>query len=280
MSKTNRSGDFLISKTAALFGLITLLVLGLFGTLSAQTVNQGYNSDEPLQKGMLVVSKQDDPNKVERATNENIDRLKGVVVQQNDSPVTLAGEGQNVFVATNGEYEVLVSNESGPIKRGDYLSVSSLAGIAMKATDEQPVVLGQASADFAGSEDSIGSYQDPQTKQTVNFGRILVSVSISRNPLLREDLGSRIPAAIQRISVAVAGKQVNTARVWLAVAVFLGTVFVVGTMLYSGARSSLISVGRNPLSRAVIIRGLLQVVVLSVIVFITGMFGVYLLLKL
>jgi hypothetical protein len=54
---------------------------------------------------------------------------------------------------------------------------------------------------------------------------------------------------------------------------------VAGIMLYSGARSSLISVGRNPLSRSVIIKALGQVVVLSLIVFISGMFAVYLLLK-
>ena len=63
-------------------------------------------------------------------------------------------------------------------------------------------------------------------------------------------------------------------------AVFLGSALITGVMLYSGARGSLISVGRNPLSKGAILKGLIQIVILSLTVFITGMFGVYLLLKL
>lgn len=281
MAKTNSNFSLLSAKWFLAVGVF-LLIFGWIASisLSAQTVNQGYKSDEPLQKGMLVATAADDASKVEKLTKDNIDRLKGVVVDKNDSPVTLADSGNNVFVATSGSYQVLVSTENGEIKKNDYIGISSLAGIGMKASDSLPVIIGRASIDFNGREDSIGSYEDPNTKQKINFGRIPVAVAIERNPLLKDEKGNSIPKLLQRVSVTVAGKQVNTARIWLATAVFLGTAFIVGVMLYSGARSSLISVGRNPLSKSVIVRGLLQIVVLSVIVFITGMFGVYLLLKL
>jgi hypothetical protein len=45
-------------------------------------------------------------------------------------------------------------------------------------------------------------------------------------------------------------------------------------------RSSMIALGRNPLSRKSILRGMFQVIITSIIIFICGLFGVYLLLKL
>lgn len=65
----------------------------------------------------------------------------------------------------------------------------------------------------------------------------------------------------------------------MVTATFLGSSLVTGIMLYSGARNSFISVGRNLLSKLVIIKGPGQVVILSLIVFISGVFEVYLLLR-
>jgi hypothetical protein len=275
MTKINTIFKF---KTYVLIVAVSILVLLQFSVV-AQTVNQGYNSDEPLQKGMIVVIKDNDANKVDKATSESIEKIKGVVVQQNDSPVTLSSSGQNVFVATTGIYETLVSDENGSIKAGDYISISSLAGIGMKAKDDQKIVVGRAAADFDGQQGKVGSSEDPKTKAKINFARIKVSVGVSQNPWLRENFGNAVPRFVQKLSISIAGKPVNTTRIWMATAVFLGTALIVGVMLYSGARSSLLSVGRNPLSKSAIIRGLGQVVVLSLIVFVSGMFAVYLLLK-
>lgn len=280
MAKTNIKTHFLLSRLAALVALATLIAGSANGILSAQTVNQGFSSDTPLRKGMIVATAAGDETKVEKANNKNFDRLKGVVVEKNDSPVTLADSGKNVFVASTGIYDVLVSNENGEIKSGDYVSISSLDGIAMKANDEQAIVIGRASTGFNGKDGSIGSYQDSKTKQTVYFGTVKAAVAVGHNPWLRTQKGNTVPKIVQKVTTTIAGKPVNTTRAWLATAVFLGTIFVVGIMLYSGARSSMISVGRNPLSKGVIIKGLLQVVILSVSIFVSGLFGVYLLLKL
>jgi hypothetical protein len=51
-------------------------------------------------------------------------------------------------------------------------------------------------------------------------------------------------------------------------------------ILYSGVRNTLISIGRNPLSKKTIYKGLIQIILMGLIIFITGLFGVYLLLKL
>lgn len=278
MIKIDNFQKLLISTVA----LTALIVLPFFLTptyLKAQSLNQGYKSDQALQKGMLVTEKEDDSSKIVAVTHETLNKLKGVIIQQNDAPFTVAAEGENVFVANSGIYEVLISNENGEIKSGDYISISSLAGIGMKATEDQALVLGRATVDFKGEGDSVGS-TNISTGQSVKFGRIPVAISITRNPWLKESKTNSIPKVLQNVSISIAGKQVNTARIWMATAVFLASILVTGVMLYSGARSSLISVGRNPLSKSVLIKGLMQVVVLSLIIFISGMFAVYLLLKL
>ena len=55
---------------------------------------------------------------------------------------------------------------------------------------------------------------------------------------------------------------------------------IAGSLIYSAVRSSLIAIGRNPLSKKSIIRGLFQVVIIGLMVFLSGIFGVYLLLRL
>lgn len=260
------------------FALLALTLAFLAGLLSAQTLSQGYFSDEPLQKGMLVAEKEGETGKVVALMADKLDKLKGIVVQQNDSPVTISSEGQNIFVASTGQFEVLVSSENGPIAAGDYLSISSLAGIGMKANEDQNLVIGRASAGFDGKANVIGLTEFGGRK--ISFTRIPTVIEIGRNPFYKSPEGTSIPRLLEKVSLTLAGKPVTPSKIWLATAVFLGSLFMTGIMLYSGARSSLVSVGRNPLSKSAIIKGLGQIVVMSFIVFIVGMFGVYLLLKL
>ncbi|HEX5796833.1 MAG TPA: hypothetical protein VFX86_00400 [Candidatus Saccharimonadales bacterium] len=268
------------SKILAVIFLSVSSLLVITGMLSAQTLNRGYKADQTLQKGMLVKEKDGDPTKVEPLTRETLDSLKGVVVARNDSPVVIASEDQTVFVASTGVYEVLVSDENGMIEPGDYLSISSLSGIAMKATREQSLVLGRAAAAFSGQGDAIGSTARESDNKQINFGRIETDIAIAANPLQKNSRLDTVPKILREVSSSVAGQPVSNARIWLASIVFIATSLLTGIMLYGGTKSSLLALGRNPLSKASIIRGLLQVVILGLTVFICGMFGVYLLLKL
>lgn len=261
--------------------LMLLIVMSLMSPLQAQTVTQGYSSDQQLQRGMLVAVKEDDPSKVEALKFDSLDRLKGVVVQPNDSPVTLSSEGQKIFVADNGTYEVLISSENGPIKAGDYISISSLAGIGMKASEQQALVIGRALKNFDGTTDTVASSEvGGNTTENAKFGRIPVAVAVSRNPQLKIPEKDKIPDLVQKLSNTIADKPVKSIRIYMSLAILLATTIVAGITLYSGIRSSVISIGRNPLSKGMILKGMMQVVLLSVIIFITGLFGVYLLLKL
>ncbi|HEX4774835.1 MAG TPA: hypothetical protein VH234_04940, partial [Candidatus Saccharimonadales bacterium] len=61
--------------------------------------------------------------------------------------------------------------------------------------------------------------------------------------------------------------------------IFLVTAAAAVTILWSGVRSGLISLGRNPLSRHTILSGMYKVIFTGLGIFILGLAGVYLLLK-
>lgn len=282
LPKTNTKRRFFSKERLfATAGLAILVVLSLVRPLSAESVAKGYSSDQTLQRGMLVSVKLDDPKKIEAVTADSLDRLRGVIIQPSDIPVSLSTKGQKILVANSGTYDVLISDQGGPIVPGDYISISSLEGIGMKASQEQRIILGQAITEFQGTTDSIGSsILEGNDQQKVNFGRVKVSIAVNNNPLFKTPETPKIPGILDKISQTIANKPVSPPKVYLAVAIFSVASIISGIMLYSGARNSLISLGRNPLSKKDILRGLLQIVILSLIVFITGLFGVYLLLKL
>ncbi len=263
---------FLSVKVVLAFWAIVLVAS--FGVVSAQSVLQGYSSDEDLQKGMLVALKEGDTSEVVALSEKNSGRFKGVVVDKNDSPVTISDESHKLFVATTGPYELIVTDENGSIKKGDYISISSTAGIAAKANETQDFVIGVATGEFKGGGDSVGS-----TSKKANVGRILVDVNFGKNPG-RKSTDNKVPAVLKKVSQTIADKPVSTIRIYLAVFIFIVSAAITGLMLYSGVRNTVVSIGRNPLSKGTIYRGLFQVVLLALIIFLVGLFGVYLILKL
>lgn len=267
-------------RCAAGFALAALIFLNLTGRLGAQSVTQGYGTDETLQRGMVVGLAEDDPTKVEMVNLDKISHMLGVVVDANDSPITISGEEEKVFVATIGRYEVLASDQNGAINVGDYVTVSSVSGIAMLATYDESDILGRALSGFDGSSAVISTSTLKDTtgqERNVNIGRIEVDINIGNNPLAKSSAVT--PEWLGRIGQAVAGKSVSPARIYISAAIFLVGAFIAGAVLYAGIRSSIIAIGRNPLSKKSILRGLLQVVFTSLIVFIISVVGVYLLLR-
>lgn len=268
-------------RIVALLGLVFLIAMGLQHPLSAQAVTEGYNADLTLQRGMIVMLKKDDPTKVELVTTETSEKMHGVVVAANDAPLTLSNSGQRVFVATNGHYDVLVSTQNGPVKAGDYITASAVSGIGMKASEKEPYIIGRALADFDGKKDVIGSNEVKDStgnKLSVSIGRVQMDVGVAKNPLLKAT-EPNVPEFLMKAATAIAGKPVNPVRVYMGVLVFGICTVVAGTLMYGGVRSGLISIGRNPLSKKSIIRSMFQVIVTGLIVFVTGVFGVYLILR-
>jgi len=171
----------------SIVGLALLIGVAKYGPSLAQTITQGYAADSTIQRGTIVSINLDNPKKVEPATLDNNDRLQGVVVSKNDASFTLSSEEQNVFVATTGRYEVFVSNENGVVQPGDLLTVSRVAGIAMKAGENDLYVIAKAIGGFDGQAAvlSTTTIDDGGVDTKVAIGRVQADIGVAGNPLFK-----------------------------------------------------------------------------------------------
>lgn len=251
----------------------------------AQNVTQGYQSETPLQKGIIVQLKKGDGSKVEPLTQSSDASMLGVVVSASDSPVSLSSNGnmQQVFVANYGRYDVLVSNQNGPITTGDYITISSLNGVGMKAQPAQTVVLGKALAGFDGQtkvESSASLTDSLGNKKTVTLGRIPVDISISRNPLFEPETPPGVPRILEKAAQIVTDRPVGAVRIYAGLGVLLLSIIIAGSILFAGVRSGMTAIGRNPLAKHSIVRNLITVTLIALIIITIGLLAVYLLLRL
>ncbi|HSX43207.1 MAG TPA: hypothetical protein VLF59_03915 [Candidatus Saccharimonadales bacterium] len=247
---------------------------------------QGYASTGALQIGTIVQLQQakDGAHTVAAASSKNPNQMFGVTVDPHELSLTLSSDNlaNEVYVANSGTYTVLVSNQGGPIQVGDFVTISAINGVAMKASTDDATVFGRAVSAFSG-KNGIGNVTlkniSGQTTQTVTLGTATVSINIERNPdkiSTKEDL----PKFLQDVGQAVARKPVSPIRIYLSIIITGLTIVVALVMLYSGIRHALIAIGRNPLSKKSIFRGLLEVILTGFLILIIGLFAVYLLLKL
>jgi len=248
-------------------------------------VTQSYNADKKVQVGMVVKLKEDKTKTVIPLTSKESKDLLGVVVSIKEASIVLTPESateQQVLVASTGSFNVLVSNQGGSIKSGDYLAVSALSGIAMKASAQEINVIGRALSDFSGTSNVIGNVQLKDTlgrNSSVAISRVKVDLRISINPLYQRTVDF-VPAFVSGFADGIANKPVSVARIYLSTVILVVTAFVAANMMYSGIRNGMLAVGRNPLSKKSIIKSLIQTVIAGLIIFLAGIFGVYLLLKL
>ncbi|GAC1391572.1 MAG: hypothetical protein NVSMB46_04600 [Candidatus Saccharimonadales bacterium] len=282
MSKTKIIQLITWQRVFALAGLIFLISFSMVHGTHAQTFTQGYASDKPLQRGMIVQINKKDTTKVEPVTTATMDQIYGVVVDANDASVTLGADNRQNYIATTGQYDALVSTQNGPVATGDFITVSAIDGIGAKASSKEPYVLGRAIEAFDGKTKVVSTIDQKDSSghsQTLALGRVKVSIVVARNPLLKGAVPD-LPEFLRKATDAIAGKPVNAAKAYIGVVIFIVSTVIAGSLMYSGIKSAIISIGRNPLSKKSIFRSMTQVILTGLIIFISGIFGVYLLLKL
>lgn len=263
--------------TGVLKGLLAsvLLVSAMASTVvAAESLVQHFTSKTALEPGWVVALTKDDGRAVEPAPATDTSRMYGVVIDPSQVPFTVKREGvEQVYVATSGTYPVFVSTQNGEISPGDFISMSATDGIAAKALSRQNYMLGKAVQKFDGKQDVITKSADGSA-----IGRINVTVIPGKNPLVESDVA--VPSALRKVGEGIAGKDTAALRLYTALAVFMITSMVSSVVLWVGVRGGMIAIGRNPLSRRYIIRGLIQVIAISMLIFVIGVVAVYLLLRL
>lgn len=238
---------------------VSLFVLTLAPALAAATsvISVAYPASQPLAAGTLV-SLNKETNGVEPATTKNADNLLGAVVLDGNSLLSFEGSGSSVQVTTSGVTQVEVSDINGAINPGDSITASPIAGVGMKATTNVKII-GVAQASLASSSGAQKQTVTDQTgkKQQVLIGTVPVDINVAY--FFKTPDKSIIPQTIQNLANTVAGREVAPLPILLSAAIIIVSIIAISSLISSAVRSSIISVGRNPLSQAAVYRNLLQV---------------------
>jgi hypothetical protein len=261
-------------------GLLLVAVTSIFiasSALAITPISQGFLTSDKLSLGSIVSLEENTADRVSAASSSNVESIFGVVIDPGNSLLSLSSGGSNqVQVATSGVVQVLVSNINGDVKTGDSITASPIAGVGMIATSNTKVV-GIAQEGLTNNNSSEQSYTDKSgQKHSVRIGQIPVLV----NPAYyyKQPEKTLIPTAVQNVANALAGKKVSPVPILISTGIFLVTLIVVVSIIYSMIRSSIISVGRNPMSQSAIYRDIIQLSALVLAILGVSFTSIYLIL--
>lgn len=286
-----RWGKMIQWSALILAGLFCVFAFSSHGTLAVSANSQGggniqgYSADRLLDNGIIVQLTGEKSNRVQPARQAELQNMFGVTVdpQQLSVRVSRPELENETFVSVSGTYNTLVSTQNGAISPGDYVTLSSIDGVAMKAGYDEPTVFGRAVTGFDGKGVVLGAVTLKDTKgndnRQVKLGQIPVTIDIKRNPN-QKSTKAKVPEALERIGQAIAEKEVDPIRIYLSMAITAISLIASIIVVYSGVKNSVISIGRNPMIKKSIFRALLEIILTSFLILIIGLFAVYLLLKL
>lgn len=223
---------------------------------AGSSIAQGFQVGGPgIVSGALVSLRTSSASTVELSSVQNRDRLLGVAAGK--QALIEFANGSPLQVVTGGIAPALVSDINGLVKSGDHITSSPIVGVGMKAT-ESAMVVGSAQGDMQiqNSETRTIKMLNGQTR-TVHIG----AVSMLVTPAFYQASGqsSFVPSAIEDFAASLTGHAVSPMRVLIAGLLIVLLFVAVAMLLYSSVRSSIVAIGRNPLSEAAVQKSLFQV---------------------
>ena len=236
-------------------------------------ISQGYESKEAFATGTLVSYV---GGELIASSTQNSTKLLGIV-SGNDLVELNTGQVQ---VATVGIATAYVSTVSGTPKQGDPIAPSPLKGVGMKA-ETNGYIVGIAQDDFSAATNIYtADIKDKNgSTTTVEVGLLPVRIQVS-DYSISDNVVSPYPDFIMQIATTVAGKEVPVLRITLALVILLVGMVIIGLLIYTSVRFSLVSIGRNPLAAGSVRKGLLGTIFLAVGVLVFMLASLYLALTL
>lgn len=213
-----------------LFGVFTKSVSAADTTSSGVAVSVDIPGIENIRDGMIICSSSDGyklcDSEYDVATFGVYSSAPAVVLE---NTTLLNGKS----VVSSGKTYVLVTNINGPIKYGDFVTTSSLAGIGQRA-DKSGNVLGVALEDFENTEPGA-------------TGRIMMSIGI-RPAIVATSARGNLVESLRQGLLAPTLTPLASLRYLLAMMVAMAS-FILG-FIYFGrvAKSGVEAVGRNPMA--------------------------------
>ena len=256
-----------------LLGLFVVLVGVTIPALAITPVSQSYLTDKTIPLGSLVALDGDSADKVIPADPDSVKNLIGVTINDSTPLVLTSGNSNSALVATSGIAPTLVSNLNGEIELGDQITASPIAGVGMKATANTKVI-GVAQSQVSSKKTETVNVNGKDEEIEIGEIRLLVSVGYH----YQEPEKTLIPLALQNIANAMAGKKVDPLPIIISLIIFIVTMIIVISLVYSIVRSSIISVGRNPLAQSAVYRNAIQMSVLVLAIIAVATIAIYLVL--
>lgn len=240
-----------------------IAIFGFMPMVLAQTFIQTFNASTNLNEGTVVKISPHQASTVEPVTQATSAKALGVVVDTGKGgPSSTPSNGRLVNVATSGHFNVLVSNQSGPILPGDYLTISSIPGVSMRDNGSQSTTIGQALDAFNGHE-----------------GLIQANINIASNPL-ENNQQKYVPPFLRRaVGVINNGKLISPWRIYLALVLVVASAIITLSVLYGGIRGAMLAVGRNPLAKKTILRTLMITIGTGLVILVAGAVAAVLVLR-
>lgn len=244
---------------------------------ASAAISQGFQTSETsIRAGALVSFERGNSARVELANRERVEQLAGVV---SDRPlIALSSGSSETQVVTQGVTSVLVSTVNGDIKAGDKITASPINGVGMKA-ESSTQVIGTAQEDLSGKQtQEVTIASGDNTTRQVRVGSVLAQINVTYFAAA-DTAQSFLPPFLQQMANSIAGREVSVLRVVIGMLILLAGFIGAGVLLYSSVQSSIISIGRNPLSEGVVHKSLLQVGLIATAVLVVTVMASYLVLK-
>ncbi|MGD8373677.1 MAG: hypothetical protein PVI21_02355 [Candidatus Woesebacteria bacterium] len=224
----------------------------------AAAISQGFDTSETnIAAGAVVSLESENKGKVQLANTERISQMIGVI--GDDPLVSLSGDTSKVQVVISGNAPTLVSNINGDIVTGDKITASPLDGVGMKATNSTQII-GTAQDDFGDIQTTELTITDKNGQpQVIRTGLLPVQVNVTYYAMTEDSQKTFLPEFLRQVANSVAGREVSVMRVLMSLLILILGFVSSGVMLYSSVQSSIISIGRNPLSESAVQKSLLQV---------------------
>ncbi len=262
--------------------MATFAILFFLPTIAGAqaAISQSFTIKDSVVPGAILSLESNEKNMVKQASLKTLDELLGVAGE--GSLVELSRDGiqdKQVQVVTSGVTEVLVSDVNGLVNVGDKVTISPVNGVGMKAV-KNGYVVGTAQAAFTDAssvtEQVISDKNGHERK--VKIGLLPVQINVSYYEPSENVNKSVLPAFLLDMASTIAGKDVSPVRVIAALVVLLAGVGAIAALLFSSVRSSIISIGRNPLAASAVHKSLFEVALFAIGILLMMLAGVYLIL--
>jgi hypothetical protein len=257
--------------------IISLFILLPAGAESTAAISQGFKTNETdLAAGALVSLTSGSQSTIQLSNTDRVNQLIGVI---GDKPlIELSNSDKEAQVVISGTTLALVSDINGDVKSGDRITASPINGVGMRA-NTSALVVGTAQSDLNTVTTTTRSINDKQGKaQNVKVGAIPIQINVTYY-VAPEDKNAFLPPFLQSLANSVAGKDVSPVRVLVSSLVLVFGFLSIAVLLYSSIRSSIISIGRNPLSEGAVRKSLFEVGATALGILLVMLIAIYLVLS-